>query len=186
MESEKLSKFHKIVDELAPEKREQLYARMKGMSKEEAMKVVDRMVTISEQRKIEITARPKVLAGGAREAAPVRTDYEVRTPRTWTEKKIPDDRKIEIVKNPGNKSNRPQVSKPVQRPVKKAEPAVARAGREQVAKKIEQRQIEAIEAELKKQKNKELAAICISISPRLSDNTLRQVLILFLNCQAFR
>ena len=164
MESEKLSKFHKIVDELAPEKREQLYARMKGMSKEEAMKVVDRMVTISEQRKIEITARPKVLAGGAREAAPVRTDYEVRTPRTWTEKKIPDDRKIEIVKNPGNKSNRPQVSKPVQRPVKKAEPAVARAGREQVAKKIEQRQIEAIEAELKKQKNKELAGRAVKFT----------------------
>ena len=64
METDNLTKFRKIVAGLEPSKREALMARMKGMSKEEAMGLVDRMVEISEQRKIEITARPKVLAGG--------------------------------------------------------------------------------------------------------------------------
>ena len=53
METDNLTKFRKIVAGLEPEKREALMARMKGMSKEEAMGMVDRMVEISEQRKIE-------------------------------------------------------------------------------------------------------------------------------------
>ena len=69
METDNLTKFRKIVAGLEPSKREALMARMKGMSKEEAMGLVDRMVEISEQRNIEITARPKVLAGSGREAA---------------------------------------------------------------------------------------------------------------------
>ena len=87
MESDNLAKFRKIVDGLPPEKREALYARLKGMSREEAMVVVNRMVEISEQRKIEITARPKVLAGNGPVSESPRasgTDYEVRTPHTRT------------------------------------------------------------------------------------------------------
>ena len=99
METDNLTKFRKIVAGLEPAKREALMARMKGMSKEEAMVMVDRMVEISEQRKIEITARPKVLAGGGREVASSGTDYVVSRPRTYRE--APDDSKIEIVKNPG-------------------------------------------------------------------------------------
>ncbi len=158
MESDNLAKFKKIVAGLSPEKRKQIYDRMKGMSKQEAMAVIDRMVEISEQHsKIEITARPKVLAGGGHETTVSRPDFEVRSPRTWTERKESDDNKIEIVKNPGTKTNRPSASRPMQRPIKKAEPAVARAGREQVARQIEQRELEKIEAELRKEKNKELA-----------------------------
>ena len=176
MESDKLSKFRKIAGELPADKREQLYARMKGMSREEAMKVVDRMVTIAEQRKIEITARPKVLAGHSAVSGSAGTDCEVRTPGSpvrpgshvrpgpSVRKKIPDDRKIEIVKNPGPQASRPEVSGHEKHPVKKAAPAVARAGREQVARRIEQREIEAIEASLKKHKNAELAKKAVKVT----------------------
>lgn len=180
MESDNTAKFRKIVESLPPEKRKEIYARLKGMSRDEAMVVVNRMVEISEQRKIEITARPKVLAGGARapEAprAP-RTDYEVRNPRTWTGRKDADDNKIEIVRNPSAnpsakpsakssvkpsanpsvKTSAPRASRPAQRPIKKVEPAVARAGREQVARQIEQMELESIEAELRREKNIEFA-----------------------------
>ncbi len=162
MESDNISKFRKIVAGLPPEKQKEIYARLKGMSRDEAMTVVDRMVEISEQRKIEITARPKVLAGSSRtpeapvHAAP-RTDYEVRTPGTRTVRKNADDNRIEIVKNPPARKSAPRASRPDQRPIKKAEPAVARAGREQVARQIEQRELESIEAELRREKNRELA-----------------------------
>ena len=169
MESENLAKFRKIVDDLPPEKRKEIYARMKGMSREEAMTIVNRMVEISEQHKIEITARPKVLAGNghANEIPRVpRADYEIKAPGIRTEKKTHDDNKLEIVKNPsfktanGKKPNvktQPVASRPMQRPIKRVEPAVARAGREQVARQIEQRELAKIEAELQKQKNKETA-----------------------------
>ena len=110
MGSDNLAKFRKIADSLPPEKRNELYARLKGMSREEAMTVVDRMVEISEQHKIEITARPKVLAGGTSSDAPraSHTDYEVKTPGTWTDRKVhsgnKDDNKLEIVKNPSVRS----------------------------------------------------------------------------------
>lgn len=165
MGSDNLAKFRKIVDGLPPEKRDALYARLKGMSREEAMKVVDRMVEISEQHKIEITARPKVLAGGGSVSEPPRApgaDYEIKTPKTWTEEKphdaSKDDNRLEIVKNPSVKSQptkRPVASRPMQRPIKKVEPAVARAGREQVARQIEQRELAIIEAELQKEKKRE-------------------------------
>ena len=75
MESENIAKFQKIVAGLPPEKRAELCRRLKGMSKEEGMAVINRMVEISEQRKIEITARPKVLAASGRVAdRPSRTD----------------------------------------------------------------------------------------------------------------
>ena len=138
METDNLTKFRKIVAGLEPSKREALMARMKGMSKEEAMGLVDRMVEISEQRKIEITARPKVLAGSGREAAPSGMDFVVSRPSTYRE--VPDDSTIEIVKNPGRRVSVPHNSRPDQRPVKRAEPAVARAGREQVARRIAQRE----------------------------------------------
>ena len=138
METDNLTKFRKIVAGLEPSKREALMARMKGMSKEEAMGLVDRMVEISEQRKIEITARPKVLAGSGREAAPSGTDFVVSRPRTYRVE--PEDSTIEIVKNPGRRVSVPHNSRPDQRPVKRAEPAVARAGREQVARRIAQRE----------------------------------------------
>ena len=140
MDSDNLAKFRKIADGLPPEKQKELYARLRGMSKEEAMTIVNRMVEISEQRKIEITARPKVLAGGGRvsdEPRVSRTDYEVKAPRTWKDKGDVDDNKIEIVKNPAVRTNKPQASRPVQRPIKRVEPAVARAGREQIARQIE-------------------------------------------------
>ena len=152
METDNLTKFRKIVAGLEPEKREALMARMKGMSKEEAMVMVDRMVELSEQRKIEITARPKVLAGSGREVEVSRTDYEVRRPSTYTE--IPEDRNIEIVKNPGRRVAAPSNFKPAQHPVKRAEPAVARAGRDQVARQIEYRQrLAMLEQEKKARKN---------------------------------
>ena len=152
METDNLTKFRKIVAGLEPEKREALMARMKGMSKEEAMVMVDRMVELSEQRKIEITARPKVLAGSGREVSVSRTDYEVRRPSTYTE--IPEDRNIEIVKNPGRRVAAPSNFKPAQHPVKRAEPAVARAGRDQVARQIEYRQrLALLEQEKKARKN---------------------------------
>ena len=74
MESDNLAKFRKIAEGLPSDKRNALYARLKGMSREEAMSVVDRMVELSEQRKIEITARPKVLAGSGRAAEPPRQE----------------------------------------------------------------------------------------------------------------
>lgn len=161
MESDNITKFKEIVAGLSPEKKKAIRARMQGMSKDEAMVFINRMVEVSEQRKIEITARPKVLAGSGRVDAP-RTDYEVRETRTWTPakespKKLSDD-KIEIVKNPNKpKTTHPVASRPAQRPIKKVEPSVARAGREQVARQIEQRQLERIEAELRKEKQKEFA-----------------------------
>ncbi len=157
MESDNIAKFKEIVAGLSPEKRKEIYTRMKGMSKDEAMVVINRMVEISEQRKIEITARPKVLAGSGRVDDVRGTDYEVRTPRTWTDRRESDDNKIEIVKNPRTRTANPSSYRPAQRPIKKAEPSVARAGREQVARQIEQRQLERIEAELRKEKNKDIA-----------------------------
>ncbi len=164
METDNLAKFKKIVASLPQEKRMQIRDKMKGMSQEERMAAIDRMVEISEQRKIEITARPKVLAGSGRVPYAPATDYEVKTPRTWIEKPVSDDSKIEIVKNPGNKksvnnkpvrkTNYPNAARPQQKPVKKAEPSVARAGRDLVAKQIEQKELAAIEAELKKEKTK--------------------------------
>ena len=161
MEHDNVAKFRQIVQSLPEDKRKALQQRMKGMSREEAMAVVDRMVEISEQRKIEITERPKVLAKSGRVDDAPRAGYEVRTPQTWTEKREKresDDSKIEIVKNPvKKKANAPQATRPQQRPIKKAEPAVARAGRDLVARQIEQKQIEAIESQLRKQKNIEVA-----------------------------
>ncbi len=158
MESDNLAKFRKIVAELPAEKREELLGRMKGMSREEAMKVVDRMVEISEQRKIEITATKKVLATSGRVSEESgRVDYEVREPRTWTENRPHDDKKLEIVRNPQVRKNAPQASRPAQRPIKKAEPAVARAGRDQVARQIEQREREQAEAQIRREKNIALA-----------------------------
>ncbi|MBR3247187.1 MAG: phosphodiester glycosidase family protein [Clostridiales bacterium] len=161
MESDNLAKFRKIADSLPPEKRKELYARMKGMSREEAMVIVDRMVEISEQHKLEITARPKVLAGngGVSERPSVpHTDYEVRTHSPRTVKQPNDDNRLEIVKNPSVKTPvQPSASRPMQRPIKKVEPAVARAGREQVARQIEQRELAMIEAELIREKRKDTA-----------------------------
>ena len=162
MESDNIAKFKEIVAGLSPEKKKEIRARMQGMSKDEAMVFINRMVEISEQRKIEITARPKVLAGSGRVDNGPRTDYEVRETRTWSPakeapKRLSDD-KIEIVKNPNKpRTTNPSASRPTQRPIKKVEPSVARAGREQVARQIEQRQLERIEAELRKEKNKEFA-----------------------------
>ena len=164
METDNLTKFRKIVAGLEPAKRDALMARMKGMSKEEAMVMVDRMVEISEQRKIEITARPKVLAGSGREVSAPRADYGVTTPRTYRE--APADSGIEIVKNPGRRVSAPQSVRPQQRPIKRAEPAVARAGRNQVAMKIAQREREAIEAQQKQERNKAFAKKALKISAK--------------------
>jgi exopolysaccharide biosynthesis protein len=159
MESNNIAKFQKIVAGLAPEKRRELALRMKGMSEKERMAVVDRMVELSEQRKIEITARPKVLATSGRVAeAPRRNNYVIEQPRTWTDRDYPDDNKIEIVKNPVKRNTAPaKASRPQQRPIKKAEPVAARAGREQILRQIEQKKIEAEEAELRKEKRKVFA-----------------------------
>ena len=159
MESENIAKFQKIVAGLPPEKRAELCRRLKGMSKEEGMAVINRMVEISEQRKIEITARPKVLAASGRVAErPSRTDYEVRTPRTYTYRNDTDDNRIEIVKNPVKKNAAPaKASRPQQRPIKRAEPVVAKDGREQILRQIEQKKIEAEEAKLRKEKRKVFA-----------------------------
>ena len=147
MESNNIAKFQKIVAGLAPEKRRELALRMKGMSEKERMAVVDRMVELSEQRKIEITARPKVLATSGRVAeAPRRNNYVIEQPRTWTDRDYPDDNKIEIVKNPVKRNTTPsKAARPQQRPIKKAEPVAARAGREQILRQIEQKKIEAEE-----------------------------------------
>ena len=162
METDNLTKFRKIVAGLEPAKREALMARMKGMSKEEAMGLVDRMVEISEQRsKIEITARPKVLAGNGREVSSAGTDYVVTRPGTYREE--PEDSQIEIVKNPGRRVS-PQAVRPQQRPIKRAEPYVARAGRNQVAMKIAQRERKAIEAQQKKERNQAFAKKALKIS----------------------
>ena len=155
METDNLTKFRKIVAGLEPAKREALMARMKGMSKEEAMVLVNRMVEISEQRKIEITARPKVLAGGGREVSAPVADHEVTRPRTYRE--MPDISGIEIVKNPDRRTPSTRAVRPQQRPIKRAEPAVARAGRNQVAMMIAQRAREAFEAQQKKTRNQVLA-----------------------------
>ncbi len=159
MESNNIAKFQKIVAGLAPEKRRELALRMKGMSEKERMAVVDRMVELSEQRKIEITARPKVLATSGRVAeAPRRNNYVIEQPRTWTDRDYPDDNKIEIVKNPVKRNTAPaKAARPQQRPIKKAEPVAARAGREQILRQIEQKKIEAEEAELRKEKRKVFA-----------------------------
>ena len=164
METDNLTKFRKIVAGLEPAKREALMARMKGMSKEEAMGMVDRMVEISEQRKIEITARPKVLAGNGREVSSRAADYEETSPRTYRE--VPEDSKIEIVKNPGRRVPATQAARPQQRPIKRAEPAVARAGRNQVAMKIAQREREAYEAQQKKERNQAFAKKALKISAK--------------------
>ena len=110
METDNLTKFRKIVAGLEPAKREALMARMKGMPKEEAMTLVDRMVEITEQRKIEITERPKVLAGNGRAAMAPSADYVVSRPRTYRE--MPDDSDIEIVRNPGRKVTSPANIRP--------------------------------------------------------------------------
>jgi exopolysaccharide biosynthesis protein len=165
MESNNIAKFQKIVAGLAPEKRRELALRMKGMSEKERMAVVDRMVELSEQRKIEITARPKVLATSGRVAeAPRRNNYVIEQPRTWTDRDYPDDNKIEIVKNPVKRNTAPaKASRPQQRPIKKAEPVAARAGREQILKQIEQKKIEAEQAELRKEKRKTVARKAVKI-----------------------
>ena len=161
MQSEIRAKFEKIVSGLSPEKRKALYLRMKNMSEEERNAAIVRMVEISEQRKIEITARPKVLAASGRVDTPASADYEVRERRTLPVRPESDDRTIEIVKNPAkkavSKTAKPTAARTQQRPVKKAEPAVARAGRDMVARKIEQKEIEAVEEELQRQKNIKVA-----------------------------
>ena len=176
METDNLTKFRKIVAGLEPEKREALMARMKGMSKEEAMGMVDRMVEISEQRKIEITARPKVLAGNGRAVETSGTDYEVRRPvTTFTE--VPDDRKIEIVKNPGRRVSSPSNIKPAQHPVKRAQPAVARAGRDQVARQIEYRQRLAVLEQQRKQRNSALTKKILRITGKYVGRVMATVLL---------
>lgn len=190
MEHENVAKFKQIVQSLPEEKRKELQQRMKGMSKEEAMAVVNRMVEISEQRKIEITARPKVLAKSGRvNEAPARTDYEVRSPRTWADKNDSDDTKIEIVKNPAKKPVAPKAARPQQRPIKKAEPAVAHAGRDLVAKQIEQKEMAAIEAELKKQKNietaKKVGKIALTWTGRLLATAVSTLVILLAGFYVF-
>ncbi len=154
MEPDRIARFQEIVKGLAPEKRKELMVRMKGMSKEECMAVIDRMVEISDQRRVEITARPKVLAGSGRVADDRTTGYEITRPDAWTES---DDHKIEIVKNPSPRSTRPQASRPAQRPIKKAEPAAAKAGRDIVSEQIEQRERQRAEAELKREQNRVFA-----------------------------
>ena len=120
MESDNIAKFKEIVAGLSPEKKKEIRARMQGMSKDEAMVFINRMVDISEQRKIEITARPKVLAGSGRVENGSHTDYEVRETRTWSPakeapKRLSDD-KIEIVKNPNKpRTTSPSASRPNQR-----------------------------------------------------------------------
>ena len=165
MEANNIAKFQKIVAGLAPEKRRELALRMKGMSEKERMAVVDRMVELSEQRKIEITARPKVLAASGRVSeAPARTDYEIKTPRTWTDRDYADDCKIEIVKNPVKKNTAPaKAARPQQRPIKKAQPVVAKDGREQILRQIEQKKIEAQEAEIRKEKRKVFAKKAVKV-----------------------
>ena len=176
METDNLTKFRKIVAGLEPEKREALMARMKGMSKEEAMGMVDRMVEISEQRKIEITARPKVLAGNGRAVETSGTDYEVRrSVTTFTE--VPDDRKIEIVKNPGRRVSSPSNIKPAQHPVKRAQPAVARAGRDQVARQIEYRQRLAVLEQQRKQRNSALTKKILRITGKYVGRVMATVLL---------
>ncbi|PWJ70396.1 exopolysaccharide biosynthesis protein [Ruminococcaceae bacterium R-25] len=175
METDNLTKFRKIVAGLEPEKREALMARMKGMSKEEAMVMVDRMVELSEQRKIEITARPKVLAGSGREVEASRIDYEVRRPSTYTE--IPEDRNIEIVKNPGRRVAAPSNFKPAQHPVKRVEPAVARAGRDQVARQIEYRQRFALLEQEKKARKNALVKKVLRISGKYLGRAMATVLL---------
>ena len=174
METDNLTKFRKIVAGLEPEKREALMARMKGMSKEEAMGLVDRMVEISEQRKIEITARPKVLAGNGRAVETSRTDYEVRRPSTYTE--MPDDRQIEIVKNPGRRTV-PSNFQPQQHPVKRVQPAVARAGRDQVAKQIAYRERLALLEQEKQARKNALVKKVLRITGKYAGRVMATVLL---------
>ena len=165
METNNIAKFQKIVAGLAPEKRRELALRMKGMSEKERMAVVDRMVELSEQRKIEITARPKVLAASGRVAdAPRRSSYVIEQPRTWSDREYPDDNQIEIVKNPVKRNTAPaKASRPQQRPIKKAEPVASRDGREQILRQIEQKKLEAKQAELRKEKQKAVAKKAVKI-----------------------
>lgn len=153
MESDNLAKFRKIVADLPAEKREELLGRMKGMSKEEAMKIVNRMVEISEQhQKLEITKKAKVLAVSGNISERSSAVREVRQPRTITLDDDIDDSKIEIVKAPSVRRSSPKAFRPEQRPIKKAEPYVAKAGREIAARQLERKRIEEEEAELKRQK----------------------------------
>ena len=170
METDNLTKFRKIVAGLEPAKKEALMARMKGMPKEEAMALVDRMVEISEQRKIEITERPKVLAGNGRAAMAPSADYVVSRPRTYRE--MPDDSDIEIVRNPGRKVISPANIRPQQRPIKKAEPAVARAGREQVAMKIAQREQQSLKEQELAEKKKLLAKKILKVTGKYAGRVL--------------
>ena len=152
MESDNLAKFKEIVKSLPQEKQKELALRMKGMSEKERVAVINRMVEISEQRKLEITAKPKVLVNSGRVSDMPSHDPEIR-PGDFR-KEVPD--RLEIVKNPVKRSN-PQASRPQQRPIKKAEPSVARAGREMVARQIEQKKAEAEQAQIKKEHRKEFA-----------------------------
>ena len=154
MEPEKIARFKEIVRGLSPDKRNELMVRMKGMSQDEKMAVIDRMVGIYEQRKIEITARPKVLAGNGRDVEAPRSGYEVTGTRTWNEPYAPP---IEIVKNPDTRSARPQASRPANRPIKKVEPSVARAGRELAAAENRRREQELQQAQIRKEHNKAVA-----------------------------
>ena len=92
--------------------------------------------------------------------------HELGHAKLAIEKDIPEDTKIEIVKNPktanhsvavkntvSSHSSKITASKPVRRPIKKAEPAVARAGRDQVARKIAMQEREHQEALIQKEKN---------------------------------
>jgi len=164
MESENLAKFKKIVQHLPPEKRQEIHRKMMGMPLPERMAAINRMVEISEQRRIEITARPKVLAGDGRNVYGSGTDYESGTPRKWSRGNESEDSKIEIVKNPGRRPASVKASRPQQRPIQKASPAVAHAGRDIAAKQIEQKKMLEIEEELKKQKNREAAGKAIKFS----------------------
>ncbi len=175
MEHEKLTKFRKIVDGLEPAKRTEIYARMKGMSREEAEVFVDRMVKISEQRKIEITARPKVLAGNVPASDLPRRDYELSEPQPRTYRKAPDDSKIEIVKNPGRRVSQPSDFRPAQHPVKKVQPSVARAGRDQVARQIELRKQAAIAERIRKEQNQETAKKIAKISLKIFSKVMATV-----------
>lgn len=174
MNQENLTKFRTIVDGLEPSKREAVLARMKGMSKEEAMVFVDRMVKASEQRKIEITARPKVLAGNMPAETPSANYYQPRRSEAYTE--VYEDSDIEIVKNPGRRTAVPQNSRPQQRPVKKVEPAVARAGREQVANRIAQRERAAIEAQQRKERNGIIVKKFLKVTGKFALRTMAVVL----------
>ena len=153
MESDRITKFKDIVAGLAPEKQKELALRMKGMSEEQRNAVIDRMIAISEQHKLEITAKPKVLANSGRVSGRNDNLYEIRSPEEGEE----PVEKLEIVKNPVKRQAKPEASRPQQRPIKKAEPSIARAGRDMIAKQIEQKKIEDEQAQIRKEHHKEVA-----------------------------